>query len=109
VVPNDFLARQPAAAGEQVIAVAGQEIVELAEDNLQPVPLQLQVADDLRVEQANGVAGGAVAEAGQELVGDGRAADIGRRLQDGDLQPLPGQIISAGQAVVASADDDRVV
>ena len=65
--------------------------------------------DDLGIEQADGVARRAVAVAGQELLGDGGAADIGRRLQDGDLEALLGQIISAGQAVVAGADDDRVV
>ena len=40
-VPRDFLARQAVAAGEQIIAVAGQEIVGLAQHDLQPVPLEL--------------------------------------------------------------------
>jgi hypothetical protein len=73
------------------------------------VPLQLEVADDLGIEQADRVGGGAVAKAGQELVGDGGAADVGRGLEDGDLEALPGKVISAGQAIVPGANDDRVV
>src|SRR5688572_14168035 len=73
------------------------------------MPLQCHVADDLRVEQANRVTGRAVAEARQEFVGDGGAADIGRSLQDRHLHSLAGQIEGAGQAVMARSDDDRVV
>jgi hypothetical protein len=65
--------------------------------------------DDFGIEQADGVAGGAVAEAGQEFVGDCGAADVPRSFEDGDLEALLGQVIGAGQAVVAGADDDRVV
>jgi hypothetical protein len=65
--------------------------------------------DDLGIEQADGVGGSAVAIAGQKFVGDRSAADIGGRLQDGDLEALLRQIISAGQAIMAGADDDRVV
>jgi hypothetical protein len=65
--------------------------------------------DDLGIEQADGVAGRAVPEARQELVGDGGAPDIGRGLEDRDLEALPGQIICARQAVMAGANNDRVV
>ena len=40
-VARDFLARQPAAARQQIIAVAGQEIVGLAQHDLEAVPLEL--------------------------------------------------------------------
>ena len=61
------------------------------------------------MEQADGVARRGIAEAGQELVGDGCAADLFRRFEHGDLQALPGEIVSAGEAVVARTDDDGVV
>ena len=44
-----------------------------------------------------------------EFVGHRRAADLVGRLEDRDLQALLGEIISAGQAVVAGADDQDVV
>jgi len=73
------------------------------------VPFQIHVADHLGIEQADGVAGNAVAVSGQELVGDGGAADIPGRFENRDLEALLRQIISAGQAVVAGTNDDRVV
>ena len=107
-VTRDLLARQAAAARQQIVAVAGQEIVGLAQHDLEPVPLELEVADDLGLEQADGVARRRVAETGQELVGDRGPADIAAASRIATLAPS-GEIISAGQAVVAGADDDRVV
>ena len=99
---------RPLRPGQQIFAVAGKEVVRLAQNDLQAVPLELQVADDLRVEQADRVAGRRIAEARQEFVGDCRAADRLGRFQDGDLQALRCEIISAGQAVMACADHDNV-
>ena len=109
VVPSDLLARQAAAAGQQIVAVAGQEIVGLAQHDLQAMPLELHVVDDLGLEQADGVACRRIAEARQEFVGHRRAADSIGGLEHGDLEALLRQIISAGQAVVTGADNDRVV
>src|SRR4051794_17779911 len=73
------------------------------------MPFELHVANDLGLEQADGVARGGIAKAGQKFVGNGRAADSASGLQNRDPQPLLRQIISAGQTIVAGADDDRVV
>jgi hypothetical protein len=73
------------------------------------MPLELHVADNLRLEQAHRVARRRIAIARQEFVGDRRAANLVGRLDQGDLQPLAGEIISAGQPVVPRANDNRVV
>jgi hypothetical protein len=67
--------------------------------------LQIEVADDFRIEQADGVARSRVPEAGQEFVRDRGASDRVGSLQHGDLQSLGCQVISAGQAIMARADD----
>ena len=48
-------------------------------------------------------------EAREQLLGDGRAAQDVALLEDERLHPGPGQVRGADQAVVAAADDDRVV
>ena len=106
---GDLLAGQAISAGEQIVAVARKEIISLAEHYLEAVAFQIEVANDLWVEQADGVARGRVAEAGQEFVRDRRTTDRVGRLEDGNLQPLRCEIVSAGQAVVARADDYNVV
>ncbi len=73
------------------------------------MPLEPHVADDFGLEQAHRVARGRIAKAGKEFVGDRGAADDVGGLEDRDLQALPRQIISAGEPVMAGADDDRVV
>jgi len=108
-VARDLLARQAAAPREQIVSVAGQEIVGLPQHDLQPVALELHVADHLRLKQAHRVARRRIAEARQELVGDGGAADRARSFEHRDLEALLRQIVGAGQAIVARADDDRVV
>ncbi len=109
VMTPDLLAGEAAPACEQIIAVARKEIVGLAQHDLQAVPFELHVADDLRLEQADGIARGRVAVAGKEFIRDRCAADRAGRLEHGDLHALPRQIISAGQAVVAGANDDCIV
>jgi hypothetical protein len=107
-VSHDLAARQPAASGQQIIAVAGQEIVGLSEHDLEAMPFELEVPDHLRIEQADRVAGRRVPEARQEFVGHRGAADIARRFQDGDPHALLRQIISASQAIVTRANHDRI-
>ena len=46
---------------------------------------------------------------GPELLGDRRAADEMAALEDQRLQPVFGEVRRVHQAVVAAADDDRVV
>jgi hypothetical protein len=104
-------------AAGQVVVVPGGEVVAVVErrhgrgqrQDLEPVPRQLEVADDLGPEQAHHVRELGEAVAGEDLLGDGRAAH--------DLAPFEHQHLLAGarevgardQAVVARADHDRVV
>jgi hypothetical protein len=70
---------------------------------------ELQVADDLRPQQRHDVAEDAEAEAWEQLLGDRCAAEHGPLLDDEGLQAGAGEVGRADQAVVAAADDDRVV
>ena len=70
---------------------------------------QLELADDLGAQQAHDVREDREAEAREELLGDGRAAEDVAPLEDERLHPGAGQVGGADQAVVAAADDDRVV
>jgi len=70
---------------------------------------QLQVADDLRPQQAHDVAGDAEAEAGEDLLGHGRAPEDVAALQDECLQTAAGEVRRGNQSVVSTADHDGVV
>ena len=70
---------------------------------------QLEVPDDLRAEQADDVAEDREAEAREDLLGDGGAAEHVALLEDQCLQPGTGEIGRADETVVATTDDDRVV
>src|SRR6187401_2224749 len=70
--------------------------------------VQSQVTDHLRMQQADGVAGGGVAEAGMEFLGDGRAAEDVAAFEQRDGQAFARQVGGTGQAVVAGADDGDV-
>ena len=69
---------------------------------------QAQIPDDLRVQQAHRVAGGGVAESGVEFLGDGGAAEDGAAFEYADGEAGFGEITRAGEAVVATADDDHI-
>ena len=70
---------------------------------------QLEVADDLGAEQAHDIAEDREAEAREELLGDRRAAEHVALLEDEGPQAGAGEVGRAHEAVVAAADDDRVV
>ena len=70
---------------------------------------QFQVADDLRAQQAHDVGEFGEAIAGKDLLGHRRAADDVAPLEDHHLLARARQIGAGDQAVVARADDDRVV
>ena len=80
--------------------VAGQQLV--------PVPVELEVADDLRAEQAHHVGGGRYPEAGPGLLGHGRAAHPVPRLEDENVPAGTPQVRGGDEAIVASAHDHRV-
>ena len=109
VMSRDLLAGEAAATRQQVIALSGQEIVDLAQHNLQSVSLQLHVADDLGLQEADRVTRSRVSKSWKELVGNGSAANGSGSLQHRDFEALFCEIIGAGEAVVAGADDDCVV
>ena len=74
-----------------------------------PVAGQVELADDLRAHQAHHVREHAVAEAREDLFGDGGAADERSRLQHADIQTGTRQVGRMDEAVVAAADYDDVV
>ena len=108
-VAGDLPLGEAAAAGEQIVgSERRQEIVDLAEHDLEAMLVEPHVADDLGVEQADRVARRRVAEAGMEFLGHRGAADDAARFEDRHLEAARGEIISADQAVMAGADDQHV-
>ena len=99
----------PAFAGEEIVAVRGrQEILRAPLDHAQALLGEAQIADDLRVEQAHGVGRDRVAEARMKLLRDRRPADHLAALDHVHAQARHREIGRAGEAVMASADDDDV-
>ena len=104
-------------AARQVVVVPGGEVVAVVHrrdrarqrQDLQAVPRQFEVADDLRPQQADDVGELAEAVAGEDLLGDRGAADDLAPLEHDDLLARARQVGAGDQAVVAGADDDRVV
>ena len=70
---------------------------------------KVQLADDLGPQQRDDVREDREAEAREDLLGHGRAAEDVAPLEDERLHPGPGQVRGRDQPVVAAADDDRVV
>src|SRR5205823_4543244 len=70
---------------------------------------QPQVADDFLAEQAVDVGRRGDLEAGEDFLGHARAADDGPAFEDEHPPAGAGQVAGGDQAVVAGADDDRVV
>jgi hypothetical protein len=85
-----------------------KEPVAGARDDFEPVALQLQFADHLRVQETDDVRARGVAKPWRELLGDRRTADDVARLEDPYPQARPGEVGRTGEAVVAGADDDGV-
>ena len=96
-------------AEQQVVAVLHRAERRRHEDRHEAVLGQLEVVDDVRPQQAQGVRERREPEAGPELLGDRRAADEVAALEDERAQAGLGQVRAVRQAVVAATDDDRVV
>ena len=94
---------------QRAVLVDGPEVGGRALDDREAVPRELEVADDLRIEQAHRVGGDRVAKAGMELLGDGRAADDVVLFEHDDGKTGRGEIGRRRQPVVAAADDRDVV
>jgi hypothetical protein len=89
----------PLERGER--AVEGQDV--------EAVGRQVQLADDLRAEQADDVRGDREAEAREDLLGDRGPAEQLALLEDEGAQAGPREVRGADQPVVAAANDHRVV
>ena len=78
-------------------------------DRVEAVLDQLELTDHLGPDQAQRVRERREAEARVELFGDRRATDEVPLLEDQRLQSGLGEVGAVDEAVVATADDDRVV
>ncbi len=74
----------------------------------QPVAFEPQLADDLRLEQADHVRGGGDFIARPQLFGRGAAAEDVSAFEHADFAAGFGEIGGADQPVVPAADDDAV-
>ena len=85
-----------------------QEVLRAAVDDAQPMFVQLQVADDLGLQQADGVGRGRVAEARMEFLRHASASDHAAPLQNAHAQPRHAEIGRTGEPVMTGTDDDGI-
>ena len=98
------------AVHDQIAAIVERrKIGDRAQHDLQPMPREVHLADDLRVQQTDGITRHRIAEAGMKLFGDGSTADDGPPLQHTDIVTGPGEIKGASQPVMAAADQNGIV
>ena len=93
---------------QDVVAVLGRGEGGRHEEGHEAMLGQLELVDDLRAEQAQGIGERGETETRMELLGDGGAADQMPALQDQRAQSCLGQIGAVHQAVVTASDHDRV-
>ena len=93
----------------QVVAVRHRRERAVERQDLQAVPRQIELADDLRPQQRHDVRADRELEAGKDLFGDGGAAEHVAPLEHEHLPSRAREIRGVDQAVVAAADDDGVV
>ena len=105
MMTNQLGSGQPPATAEQIRLLTGQEIVDLAQHDLQSVPLEFEVADHRRVEQAHRIARRRIPVPRNKLVGHRCPANGPRRLEDRDVQPLLRQIGCTDEPVMPRADN----
>jgi hypothetical protein len=106
---REALLRLGRVVAEGDVVAAGQRAEHIGRgQHLEPVPAQLQVGDDLRMEKAHEVAEHGEGEAGDHLLRRRRATDHGASLQHEGLEAGAGEVGPAGQAVVPAPDHDGV-
>ncbi len=88
--------------------VQRQEIGQLAFDDAQTMPRQIQVPNDFWIEQRHRVGRDGISEARMKLLGNGGTADDGAPLEDGHLEAGGRKVRGAHQPIVAAADNDGV-
>ena len=109
-IAGEFGLRPRRAAAEfQIASFVREEIADRPLDDPPAAFVQPHVLDDFRAQQADGVAGGGIAEAGVEFLRHRSAADNVAAFQNPDLQPGPRQIEGADQTIVTTADDQGVI
>jgi hypothetical protein len=86
-----------------------RERCRVAFDRLEAVLAQAQIADDLGAEEAVDVGGRGDFETGENLFGDAGTADDVAALEHEHLPACLREVARGHEAVVAAADDDRVV
>ena len=106
----DLLAREVVIVpcGEVVAVQPGCECAGQRED-LQAVPRQFEITDDLGPQQAHHVAELGEAVAGEDLLGHRCAAQHLAALQHHHFFARAGKVGCGHEAVVAAADHDRVI
>ena len=92
----------------QVVVVQGREGAVQRQD-LEPVPGELELADDLGAQQTHNIGADAEAEALEDLFGHRRAAEDVAALEHQHSPAGARQISGAHKAVVASADHNCVI
>jgi hypothetical protein len=92
----------------EVVVVEGRDRPVQGQD-LEAVLRELELADDLRTEQRDDVREDAEAVPGHDLLGDRGTTQHVPALEDDDLLAGLRQVRRRYEAVVASADHDRVV
>ena len=93
----------------QVVAVRHRRERAVERQDLEAVPRQVELADDLGPQQRDDVRADRELEAREDLFGDRRAADHVPPLEHQHLAPGPRQVGGVDEPVVAAADDDDVV
>jgi len=73
------------------------------------IALEFELLDDFRRHQAHHVGRGRDVVAGPAFIGHGSAPQHVLSLQHEDIHPCPSEVRGAGEPVVATTDDDRVV
>ena len=93
----------------EVVAVRHGRERAVQRQDLEAVAGQVELADDLGPQQRDHVRADGELEAGEDLLGHRRSAQHVPALEHEHLAPGAGQVGGVHEAVVAAADDDRVV
>ena len=93
----------------QVVAVRERSHRALEREDLQPVPCELQIPDDLGPQQAYDVGGDGILEPREDFLRHGGSAHQMPALEHNHAKSGPGEIGGVDESVVAAPDDDRVV
>ena len=108
-VPRDLAPRlRVIVHAPQVVAVRHRRERAVERQDLEAVPRQVELADDLRPQQRHDVRADGELEAGEDLFGDRGAADHVPALEHEHLASRAREIRGSGEAVVPAADDDHV-